>query len=370
MNHLFLGENLDILRRDITDLSVDLIYLDPPFASNTNYEIGSANTRKTAFIDTWRWTVDSEQSLSRLKARHATTAALLESMSVALGRNGLSAYLVMMAERLVELHRVLKKNGSLYLHCDTSASSYLRILLDSIFGAENFRNEIVWKRTSSHNDSKKWAHVHDTILFYAGKGFTWNPVHLAHDPEYIRKFYRFEDNRGRYRLHEIVRTQSMGPRPNLAYEYKGYRPEWGWRQIKEKVQVLDTEDRLAWSSTGRPYLKRYLHEQKGTPCPGIWTDIAPLSHMAAERMGYPTQKPLSLLERIITASSDEGDLVLDPFAGCGTSTHAAQKLGRRWIGIDLSELAITLVQQRLKLTFPDAQYGLHTTSAEYVEVPA
>ena len=269
----------------------------------------------------------------------------------------------MMGARLLELSRVLKPSGSLYLHCDASASSYLRVILDAILGADNFRNEIAWKRTSSHNDSKKWAHIHDTLLFYAGRGFTWNPVYLPHDPEYVRKFYRFEDARGRYRLHEIIRTASMGPRPNLAYEYKGYRPEWGWRMVREKVEKLDAEDRLTWSSTGRPYLKRYLHEQKGTPCSGLWLDIPPLCHTAAERLGYPTQKPLALLERIIAASSRMGDVVLDPFAGCGTSTHAAQKMGRKWIAIDQSALAVNLLRKRLEAHFPDCSYEINIKTA-------
>jgi DNA modification methylase len=310
----------------------------------------------TAFVDTWSWTDETNETLSDIRARHADLASLLSILAQGLRFNGLAAYLVMMGVRLLELRRVLKPSGSLYLHCDASASSYLKVLLDVIFGADNFRGEIAWKRTSSHNDSKKWAHIHDTLLFYAGKGFTWNPVYLSHDPEYVRKFYRFEDERGRYRLHEIIRTASMGPRPNLAYEYKGYTPEWGWRLVREKVEALDQDGRLTWSTTGRPYLKRYLHEQKGTPCPTLWLDIPPLSHAAAERLGYPTQKPLALLERIIAASSNEGDVVLDPFAGCGTATHAAQKLGRRWVGIDVSELAVTLMRHRLNTAFPGVAY--------------
>lgn len=356
MNQLYYGDNLEALRHHFPDRSIDLIYLDPPFASNSDYEIGSAKNRKTVFTDTWKWSIDTREHLRRITLIFPSLGQLLESISHTLERNALAAYLVMMTERLIELNRVMKPSGSLYLHCDPSASSYLRIILDAIFGKEHFRNEIVWKRTSSHNDSKKWAHIHDTILFYAGDGFTWNPVYLAHDPQYVRKFYRFEDEHGRYRLHEIVRTASMGPRPNLVYSYKGYTPEWGWRQLKEKVSALDDQGRLVWSPTGRPYMKRYLNEQKGTPCPGIWTDIAPLSHMAAERMGYPTQKPLSLLERIIEASSNVGDTLLDPFAGCGTSMHAAEKLGRRWKGIDASEIAITLVRNRFKSAFPNTQY--------------
>lgn len=363
-NRLYLGDNLAVLRNEIADHSVSLIYLDPPFASNANYEYisadmsvpGGPSLRETAFIDTWAWDAKSEETLSDIQEHHAELAALLTALVHGLRHSGLAAYLVMMSIRLLELKRVLKPTGSLYLHCDKSASSYLKVVLDLIFGAENFRSEIAWKRTSSHNDSKKWAHIHDTILFYAGKGFTWNPVYLSHNPEYIRKFYRFEDKRGCYRLHEIIRTASMGPRPNLAYEYKGYRPEWGWRQVREKVEALDREGRLTWSTTGRPYLKRYLHEQKGTPCPSMWMDIPPLSHIAAERLGYPTQKPLSLLERIIAASSNIGDVVLDPFAGCGTATHAAQRLERKWIGIDVSELAVTLMRHRLNTSCPGVDY--------------
>lgn len=281
MNQLYLGDNLQVLRNSVASNSVDLIYLDPPFASNADYDYVSANPsgngqgslRVMAFVDTWTWTAETAETLLDIQTRHVELGALLGAITQGLRFNSLAAYLVMMSVRLLELKRVLKPAGSLYLHCDTSASSYLRVVLDLIFGADNFRNEIVWKRTSSHNDSKKWAHIHDTLLFYAGKGFTWNPVYLPHDPEYVRKFYRFEDERGRYRLHEIIRTASMGPRPNLAYEYKGYRPEWGWRLVREKVEALDQENRLTWSTTGRPYLKRYLHEQKGTPCPGLWTDI-------------------------------------------------------------------------------------------------
>jgi len=371
-NRLYLGDNLEVLRQSICDDSIDLIYLDPPFASDEIYAFVCSSSdgtskRVTAFDDTWNWTAETAETLLDIQSRNAGLALMLNALSQSLRYNGLAAYLVMMGVRLLELKRVLKSNGSLYLHCDASASGYLRVILDLIFGAENFRNEIMWKRTSSHNDSKKWAHIHDTIFFYAGKGFTWNPVYLDHDPEYVQKFYRFEDERGRYRLHEIIRTASMGPRPNLAYEYQGYRPEWGWRLVREKVEALDCDGRLTWSNSGRPYLKRYLHEQKGTPCSSLWTDIPPLSHAAAERIGYPTQKPLSLLERIIVASSNEGDWVLDPFAGCGTSTHAAEKLRRHWIGIDVSELAVTLMRHRLDASFQDVQYECFMPSRQTIE---
>ena len=224
--------------------------------------------------------------------------------------------------------------------------------MDAIFGPENFRNEIIWKRTSSHNDSRKWPHIHDVILFYARAGFTWNPVYLGHDPEYVADFYRYTDGRGRYRLHEIIRTASMGPRPNLSYEYEGYKPQWGWRMVREKVEALEEDDRIEWAKSGRPYLKRYLDEQEGTPASSIWVDIPPLSAMAAEKLGYPTRKPLVLLERIVAASSNPGDVVLDPFCGCGTALIAAEKLGRKWVGIDVTYLSIAVMESRLAGSFP------------------
>jgi len=211
------------------------------------------------------------------------------------------------------------------------------MLQDGIFGQENFRNEIVWQRTSSHNDSKKWGSVNDTIFFYSkGDDYVWNPVFTGHEAKYVADFYRLKDERGIYRLDHIIRSASMGPRPNLAYEYKGYTPQWGWRMVRGKLEALDKDGRIQWSKSGRPYLKRYLDEQKGTAIKSNITDIPPIGAQAQERLGYPTQKPQGLLERIIEASSNKGDIVLDPFCGCGTTVHAAQKLGRQWIGIDVT----------------------------------
>ena len=364
MNTLYYGDNLDILRRYVKDETVDLIYLDPPFKSNQDYNVlfaeqdGSrAAAQIMAFEDTWRWDEAAARAYDEVVTAGGKVADVMRAFHTFLGGNDMMAYLAMMAPRLVELRRVLKPTGSIYLHCDPTASHHLKLLLDAVFGPENFRNEIIWQRTSSHNDSRKWPHIHDMIFFYAGKGFTWNPVFLEHDPDYVQNFYRFVDDRGRYRLHEIIRTASMGPRPNLSYEYKGYKPEWGWRMIRSKVEALDNDNRLEWSKTGRPYLKRYLHEQKGTLASSIWSDIPPLSGQAAERLGYPTQKPEALLERIIQASSNEGDVVLDPFCGCGTAIAVAQKLNRQWIGIDITHLAITLIKQRLFDAFgTDAKY--------------
>jgi site-specific DNA-methyltransferase (adenine-specific) len=359
MNKLYYGDNLRILREYLPNDSVDLIYLDPPFNSNRNYnvlfkdEVGKeAESQITAFEDTWHWNASAEQSYRELILRGDEVGKMIESFRSFIGENQMMAYLVMMAIRLTELHRVLKDTGSLYLHCDPTASHYLKILLDTVFGAGNFRNEIVWQRTSSHNDSKKWGSVHDIIYFYSKTDdFTWNNVYLDYNEKYIKDFYRYKDERGTYRLDHIIRSASMGERPNLAYEFNGFIPEWGWRVVRTKLEELDKEGRLSWSSTGRPYLKRYLEEQKGTPIKSVITDIQPLSAQSAERLGYPTQKPVALLERIVLASSNEGDVVLDPFCGCGTTIAAAHKLNRNWIGIDITQLSIALQKYRLQDSF-------------------
>lgn len=360
-NALYYGDNLDVLRQHIPDESVDLVYLDPPFNSNATYNVlfaernGSQNTAQIkAFQDTWHWDESAAATYHQTVRAGGHVSAALHAFSQLLGTSDMMAYLTMMAPRLVELRRVLKPTGSIYLHCDPTASHYLKVLMDAVFGPTCFRNEIVWQRTSSHSDSKKWASVHDTILYYAkGPSPTWCPVYTEHNPDYVASFYRYEDERGRYRLDHITRSASMGPRPNLSYEYKGYRPEWGWRVVRAKLEALGQDNRLSWSTSGRPYLKRYLAEQKGTPIKSVITDIPPIGAQAAERLGYPTQKPEALLERIIRASSNEGDTVLDPFCGCGTAIAVAQRLNRSWIGIDITHLAIGLIKRRLHDAFGD-----------------
>jgi DNA modification methylase len=346
----------------MADESVHLVYLDPPFKSNQDYNVlfqernGTQSAAQIkAFEDTWSWSLDAEHAYKEVVEGGGLVSRFMQGTRSFLGENDMMAYLAMMAPRLVELRRVLKPTGSIYLHCDPTASAHLRLLMDSVFGVQNFRNEIIWKRTSAHADSRRWGHVQDVILYYAkSQEFRWNPQHGPHSDGYLRAFYRYEDpQRGKYRLDHIIRSATMGPRPNLAYEYKGYTPQWGWRVERAKLEALDVDGRLYWSSTGRPYLKRFLAEMDGVPFTSIWDDIRPIGAQAKERLGYPTQKPLALLERIIRASSNEGDVVLDPFCGCGTAVVAAQKLGRRWIGIDITHLAITLIKHRLKDTFPD-----------------
>jgi site-specific DNA-methyltransferase (adenine-specific) len=362
-NVLYYGDNLDILKRYVKDESVDLIYLDPPFKSDQNYNVlfkeqdgTRAASQIQAFEDTWTWDSEDEKVYAELVTAGGRVADVMKAFRTFLGPCDMLAYLVMMAPRLVEMRRVLKTTGSIYLHCDPTASHYLKLLMDAVFGPQNLRNEIIWKRTSSHNDAARFADIHDCLLYFSkGRNPTWIRQHMPHGEKYLKSHYNRTDASGRvYRLDNIIRSASMGPRPNLAYEYKGYLPKWGWRVNRQKLEALDHAGRIELAKSGTPYLIRYLDEMKGASMPSLWDDIAPLNSQAAERLGYPTQKPEALLERVIRASSNEGDLVLDPFCGCGTTIATAQKLNRRWLGVDITHLAITLMKERLKDTFGEA----------------
>ena len=270
-----------------------------------------------------------------------------------LGGNQMMAYLVMMAARLVEMHRVLKPTGSLYLHCDPTASHYLKVVLDCVFGTENYRSEVTWQRTNVHSDSKTWSAVADVILFYSRSAkFTWHAQYLPHSDDHIASKYGHKDADGRaFTLSDMT---SPNPRPNMMYEWKGHAyPQNGWRYSKETMANLDADRRIWYpdDKSKRPRLKRYLDEMPGRLLSNIWTDIFPINSQAAERLGYPTQKPVALLERIISGSSNPGDVVLDPFCGCGTTVIAAQKMGRPWLGIDITHLSTSLLKSRLLDTY-------------------
>jgi len=376
-NHLYYGDNLQVLREHIATESVDLVYLDPPFNSQATYNVlfrspkgEQSQAQIEAFEDTWTWNSSAEQAFDEVMTSGNTDAAeMLRAMRSFLKENDMMAYLTMMTVRLLELHRVLKPTGSLYLHCDASASHYLKIILDSIFGARNFRNEIIWKRTTTHSDSKTWSRVTDHILFYTTNDrFTWNTPREPHSDNYLESKYRYDDGDGRkYRLDNMT---SPNPRPNMMYNWKGFPyPEKGWRYSRETMEKLDFEGRIwyptkrdsSYDTSKRPQLKRYLDEMEGGVMGTIWKDIPPINSQAQERLGYPTQKPLALLERIINASSNPGDIVLDPFCGCGTAVHAAQKLDRQWVGIDVTHLAISLIEKRLKDAFPGITFDVHGT---------
>jgi site-specific DNA-methyltransferase (adenine-specific) len=384
MKRLYFGDNLQVLRESINSEIVDLVYLDPPFNSNSDYNVifggrksGDAppQAQITAFEDTWHWSDESARTLQALYDVNGDLAELLDLLVRGLGHNDLSAYLVMMAIRLVELHRVLKPTGSLYLHCDPTASHYLKVILDKIFGIENHRNEITWKRQSAHSDAKKkFCDVSDIILYYVKSNKAkFQPQYGEHNPEYIAKFYRHDDNDGRglYRHGDMA---SPNPRPNMMYDWLGFPyPVKGWRYQKDTMQQLHDEGRIyyprlsdgSFDTSKRPALKRYLNEQEGSITTNVWDDINPIGTHAKERLGYPTQKPLELLERILKASSNEGDIVLDPFCGCGTALHAAQKLNRNWIGIDITHLAISLIEIRLISAFPQIEFEVFGTPKDF-----
>lgn len=366
LQRLYFGDNLAISREHLADESVDLIYLDPPFNSKRDYNLlfktpkgQQADAQIMAFEDSWRWGPEAEREFAEILHQPNTqTAEVMQALRSFLGENDMMAYLVMMANRLLELHRVLKSTGSLYLHCDPTASHYLKIVLDAVFGKENFRNEVVWQRTNVHSDSKTWSRINDTLLFYTKTAdFTWNLQYARHSEQHLNTKYRYQDADGRkYQLSDMT---SPNPRPNMMYDWKGFAsPVNGWRYSRETMTELDAQGRIWYPDdlSKRPRLKRYLDEMPGALFGTIWTDIPPINSQAAERLGYPTQKPLALLERIIQASSNEGDVILDPFCGCGTAVHAAHKLNRQWIGIDITHLAIAVIETRIKAAFPGIEF--------------
>jgi adenine specific DNA methylase Mod len=384
-NQLYYGDNLRVLREEIADESVDLVYLDPPFNSAANYNVlfreasGEQSAAQImAFEDTWHWTHESEGAYQELVTEAPERLArLIEAMRQMLGTSDMMAYLVMMAPRLLELHRVLKETGSIYLHADSTASHYLKLVLDSIFDGRNFINEVIWKRTTAHSDraqgSKHYGRLHDTILVYSKSSeYVWNQTYQELSDEYIASHYKYvEEGTGRrYRLDNITGPGGAA-KGNPTYEVMGVTRYW--RYSKERMQSLIEAGRIIQTKPGTvPQYKRYLDETLGKPLQDIWDDIPPINSQAQERLGYPTQKPEALLERIINASSNEGDVILDPFCGCGTTINVAEKLKRRWIGIDITHLAVALIQNRLRETFGTelSVYTVHGTPTDAASAEA
>lgn len=367
-NALYYGDNLDILRRYVPDESVDLVYLDPPFNSNRDYNVifrdesgRRSDAQLLAFEDTWHWGPGAEDTYAYLtnSSMHggrvpSSVSQIVAALRAGIGTNQLLAYVVEMTARLVELHRVLKPTGSLYLHCDPTASHYLRVVLDAIFGPEQFRSEISWKRHSAHpNATRNFGNVRDILLYYVRSSRAgFSTVFVPYDQTYVDGFFRFVDSQGRrYRTNSL---KNPADRPNLKYEYKGYPPpSSGWLVGRERMEQWDAEGRLEFPKKpdGRITLRYYLDDMPGLPVSNDWSDIPSLANNTSEKLGYPTQKPLALLERVIAASSKPGDVVLDPFCGCGTALVAAHKLERQWIGIDITFLAITVMKARLRDSF-------------------
>ena len=410
-NTLFYGDNLQVLRDHVASESVDLVYLDPPFNSNASYNVlfrertgEESPAQIRAFTDTWEWTQETERTFEIDIIQNPAVPSAVKDMISAfrhfIGRNTKMAYLVMMAPRLVELHRVLKPTGSLYLHCDPTASHYLKLLLDAVFGQENYRNEIVWRRTNAHNNDKVYGRIHDLLLFYTKTSkYNFMPQTRPYLAGYVKGMFRHHDERGAYRHGDPtapeVRTGESG-RPWHGYDPTSAGRHWAipaylkedLERRGEELSSLTTQQKLDLAlkhslvylpanEGGQPAIKRYLTDRDGTRLQDIgayqpytegslWETGEAIDEdvkwlQSGERLGYPTQKPEGLLERIIRTSSNEGDVVLDPFCGCGTAVAAAHKLGRQWLGIDVTHLAVALMKNRLKTAFdldPGRDYGV------------
>jgi site-specific DNA-methyltransferase (adenine-specific) len=364
LNTLYYGENLEVLQRFISSDSVDLIYLDPPFNKNTSFSVifrdesgRTSDAQLASFEDYWHWGPTPAQHYEYLtnSALHEgrvpqRLSALVGALHSSIRPSPLLAYLVEMGTRLVELHRVLKPTGSLFFHCDPTASHYIKLILDAIFDPRRFVAEIIWKRTSSHNDPRRPGRIHDTLLYYSKtEERTWNPVHMPLDPGYVDKVYAYEDDRGRYRLADLT---APGTATTRRFEWRGVTPpaHLGWRYSHARLEKLLADGRIQLKKDGRPSLnglKRYLDDSKGRPIQSIWTDIPNVTGISREKIGWPTQKPKALLERVIASASNPDDIVLDPFCGCGTAIEASVAQGRRWVGIDHSRLARLVIVERL-----------------------
>lgn len=365
---LFFGDNLDVLREHVQTQSIDLVYLDPPFNSNATYNVlfkapsgQKSEAQAEAFRDTWGWGDAAEQAYDDVMRGNGELALVLSGFRRWLGENAMMAYLSMMAARMAELHRVMKPTASLYLHCDPTASHYLKILLDAAFGGGSYANEIIWKRTSSKSDhsqgAKHWPRIHDTILFFrkSETACLFQQQFGPLEPEYVKKKYPYTDAQGRqYGLWDMTGPGGAA-KGNPQYEVMGVTRYW--RYSRDRMERLIADGRVIQPRPGAvPREKRYLDQSSGVAIGDVWPDIPPINSQARERLGYPTQKPLPLLERLIAASSKPGSTILDPFCGCGTSVEAAEKLGRHWIGIDVTHYAITLIERRLQHSYPAADY--------------
>jgi DNA modification methylase len=404
-NKLHFGDNLDVLRNRVKDESIDLVYLDPPFNSQANYNVlfkepggAPAEAQVEAFRDTWEWGDSAAAAYDDVMRGAGDVAVLLKGLRSWLGENAMMAYLCMMAVRLLALRQVMKPTASLYLHCDPKASHYLKLILDAIFQHENFRSEVIWRRTGSHNKATRWAPIHDVILFYTmAEQYTWNNPRRPYMLGHVKEHFELGDD-GRYRTayYGNVLTGSGTRRGESGEPWKGIDPtakgrHWAipgklWEDCGLDATGLSQHQKLdalydhgfitLESGAAWPMYERVIRPDDGPAASDLWTfqpytegtvfgtelgiddDVRWLSPRDAERIGYPTQKPVSLLERIIRASSKEGDVVLDPFCGCGTTIEAAENTKRQWVGIDVTHYAVTLIESRLQSTHPGINYNV------------
>jgi DNA modification methylase len=390
LNTLYYGDNLEILRRYVRDESADLVYLDPPFKSNQNYNVlfqeldgTRSKAQMKAFKDTWVWDDEARRAYEETVESGGAVANVMLALHTFLGASDMLAYLAMMAPRLVETRRVLKPTGTLFLHCDPTASHYLKLILDSVFGPKRFLNEISWKRSSAHSDSKqgmkRCGKIHDILLLYSKTDqYTWNTQYTPYTKEYLESEYRHSGPDGRryketdltaakpggdveyeWRVKRLAKPEARWEadlandyqHPAEGYEYKSVTPYDGryWGYSKTNIVQFAKDGHLIHRSTGMPRLVQYADEMPGIPLQDLWDDIPPVA--GKQDLGYPTQKPIALLERIIQLTTNVGDSVLDPFCGCGTTIAAAQKLDRQWTGIDITQAAIVVIKKRFKDNF-------------------
>lgn len=367
MNKLWYGDNITIMQ-NMPKHSVDLIYLDPPFKSDTNYNLLYRNMtgkpvpeQAEAFFDTW--TLDAHKleiakAMPILMREHGVDDYYGEFWRLWMNalrhtQPELMAYLIYMVQRLLYMKSILRPTGSIYLHCDPAASHYIKVMMDAIFGHQHFKNEIVWKRTTAKSDfaqgAKNWPRVHDSILVYSGgspKISTFDQPFSAHSADYVTAKYNKVDAHGRHYMLDNLTAPGAGSRGHPEYELMGVTRFW--RYGREKMSRLVAEGRVVQPSPGAvPRYVRYLDEMKGVPIGDVWTDIDAVNSQAKERLGYPTQKPVALLDRIICASSNKNDVVFDPFCGCGTTIYSAIKNDRQWIGCDIAILSIKLIREQL-----------------------
>ena len=360
VNKLYYGDNLEVLRKYIKDESIDLCYIDPPFNSKRNYNqiynnLGKEDQAQAqAFVDTWTWDNHANEALEEIQSNYqgkftSQTIDLIDGLTKVLGKGSLLAYLVSMTLRIVEIHRVLKSTGSFYLHCDPTASHYLKIVLDTVFCSQggDYIAEITWERTSAHSDSKTFANTTDVIFLYSKRILMFNQQFKPYSEEYLKKYYKHQDGRGRFLDRDLTAGGLSGGGYN--YDWKGIKKLW--RCPIETMQKYEEQNKLYYTRNGTPRLKQYLEEMPGVPLTNLWNDIPPINSQASERLGYPTQKPEALLERIIKASSNKGDVILDAYCGCGTTIAVAERLERNWIGIDITYQSISLMLKRLEDSF-------------------
>lgn len=360
-NLLYYGDNLDVLRRHVADESVDLVYLDPPFKSDQDYNVLFAERDGTraaaqikAFEDTWTWDRGSSEAYERIVERGGPVADAMQAFRKFLGDNDMLAYLSMMAPRLIELRRVLKPTGSIYLHCDPTASHYLKMLMDGVFEPQHFVNEIVWRRTNARSTRGRWPRVHDTLLYYRKSDQPlFHSIQVAADAAKMPHTLITGSDGKKYQTYELT-APGATKQGDSGEPWRGFDPnKYGrhWANSEAEREAWNDAGLIHWAKDGgwprRRAAEPFDESTRTVTVDDVWTDIDRLNQTAKERLGYPTQKPEALLERILLASSDQGDVVLDPFCGCGTAIAAAQKLNRRWIGIDITHLAIALIRHRL-----------------------